>query len=455
MISSRAPIARWQPWMAGRRMEQAKLFRSEVFESRRAQSIGAIRLDQPISGMLVVAIALALSAALVCFIVFGSVTRKARVAGLVVPVAGTVGITAPASGVLVRSLVKEGDRVEQGQVLFDLSTEKQGIGGELTALVAQQLEARRHSLNEERRARILQNEEKRRELDGKLHNAEAENRQLEHELEIAERRQDLARAGVRQYETLQSGGFVSASQSRQKQEELLDAASRLASLQRTRVQLGAAVLSLRAERDGLTARLAGDLAQIDNSLASVSQEIAENSGRKRALITAPKAGTVTAIGYQLGQSITQGQTIATLIPASSRAAEAPDLEVQLFVPSKMAGFVAAGQEVLIRYKAFPYQMYGLHPGRVIDVSATPFTPGELPPNLASVIVDDLQQTVQGYSGKEGLFRVRVKLARQFIEVEGRSRQLAPGMALDADIVQDRRRIWQWILQPALATVGHL
>ncbi|MGZ5200659.1 MAG: HlyD family secretion protein [Telluria sp.] len=436
-------------------MEQAKLFRTEVFESRRAQSIGAIRLDQPIPGMLVAVTALALSAALVCFIVFGSVTKKARVAGLVVPVAGTVGITAPASGVLVHSRVKEGERVEEGQVLFALSTEKQGIGGELTALVAQQLEVRRQSLAEERRARVHQDEEKRRELDDKLRNAEAENRQLDHELDIAERRQDLARASVRQYETLQAGGFVSSSQSRQKQEDLLDAASRLASLQRTRVQLAATMLSLRAEREGLATKLAGDLAQIDNSLASVNQEIAENAGRKTALITAPKTGTVTAIGYQLGQSVNQGQTIATLIPASGGAAAAPDLEVQLFVPSKMAGFIAAGQEVLIRYKAFPYQMYGLHPGRVIDVSATPFTPSELPPNLASVIVDDLQQSVQGYSGKEGLFRVRVRLVRQSIQVEGRQRQLVPGMALDADIVEDRRRIWQWILQPALAAVGHL
>jgi membrane fusion protein len=436
-------------------MDQAKLFRTEVFESRRAQSIGAIRLDQPISGILIAATALALSVALVCFIVFGSVTKKARVAGLVVPVAGTVGITAPGAGVLVRSRVKEGDHVEEGQVLFDLSTEKQGIGGELTALVAQQLEVRRQSLSEERRARTHQDDEKRRELDDKLHNAEAEARQLDHELEIAERRQDLARASVRQYETLQSGGFVSASQARQKQEDLLDAASRLASLQRTKVQLASTLLSLRAERDGLATKLSGDLAQIDNALATVNQEIAENAGRKRALITAPKAGTITAIGYQLGQSISQGQTIATLIPASGAAATGPDLEVQLFVPSKMAGFVAAGQEVLIRYKAFPYQMYGLHPGRVIDVSATPFTPSELPTNLASVIVDDLQQTVQGYSGKEGLFRVRVKLERQSIQIEGRQRQLVPGMALDADIVEDKRRIWQWILQPALAAVGHL
>jgi membrane fusion protein len=436
-------------------MEQRTLFRSEVFEARRASSTGAIRLDQPISGMLVVATAVALASAMAAFIAFGSVTKKARVAGLVVPVTGSVGITAPSSGVLVRSRVSEGQWVKEGEVLFDLSTEKQGIGGELSALVAQQLAVRRQGLAEERRLRIHQTGEKRRELDEKLRNADSERQQLEQELDIAQRRQELARASLKQYETLQTGGFVSTAQSRQKQEDLLDVASRLASLQRTKTQLAAAMLSLRAERDGLATKLASDLTQIDNARASLDQEIAENSVRRATLVTAPKAGTVTAIGFQVGQSVNQSQTIATLIPAPSRSAASPELEVQLFVPSKMAGFIAAGQDVLIRYKAFPYQMYGLHPGRVVDVSATPFTPGELPSNLASVIVDDLQQTVQGYTGKEGLFRVRVKLARQSIEAEGRARPLTPGMALDADIVEDRRRIWQWVLQPALATVGHL
>lgn len=435
--------------------DQADLFRPEVFEARRTRSVGEIRLDRPISGLLITATALALSAALIGFVSFGSVTKKSRVAGLTVPVTGSVGIAAPSTGVFVRSRVKEGQWVKEGEVLFDLSTEKQGIDGELTTLVAQQLEVRRQALASERRLRIHQDEEKRRELDDKLRNAEAELRQLEHELELAERRQDLARASVRQYETLQGGGFVSAAQARQKQEELLDVSSRLGSLQRTKLQLKANLLSMRAERDGLATKLASDLAQIDNEQASVDQQMAENSVRKTTLVTAPKAGIVTAIGFQLGQSVTQSQTIATLIPAARDAGQAPDLEVQLFVPSRMAGFVAPGQEVLIRYKAFPFQMYGLQPGRVVDVSATPFTPAELPANLASVVVGDLQQAVQGYSGREALYRVRVRPERQTIDVEGRRRVLLPGMSLEADIVEDKRRIWQWIISPALATVGRL
>jgi membrane fusion protein len=435
--------------------DHANLFRSEVIEAQRARSVGEIRLDRPVSGVLVAITALALSAALVAFIAFGAVTKKSRVAGLTVPVTGSVGITAPSTGVFVRSRVKEGQWVKEGEVLFDLSTEKQGIDGELTTLVAQQLEVRRQALAAERRLRIHQDEEKRRELDDKLRNSDAELRQLEHELELAQRRQELARASVRQYEALQGGGFVSAAQIRQKQEELLDVSSRLGTLERTRIQLKAALLSLRAERDGLATRLSSDMAQIDSLQSSLDQQMAENSVRKTSLVTAPMAGVVTAIGFQLGQSVTQSQTIATLIPAAQGSAQAPELEVQLFVPSRMAGFVAPGQEVLIRYKAFPYQMYGLQPGHVADVSATPFTPAELPANLASVVVGDLQQAIQGYSGREALYRVRVRLERQTIDLEGRKRALLAGMPLEADIVEDRRRIWQWIISPALATAGRL
>lgn len=431
------------------------LFRPEVLDAHRNKSVGDIRLDRPLSGVLVAATSLVLAAALIGFIALGSVTKKSRVAGLTVPVTGSVGIAAPSTGVLVRARVKEGQWVKEGEVLFDLSTEKQGIDGELTTLVAQQLEVRKQALAAERRLRIHQDDEKRRELDDKLRNAEAELRQLDHELELGQRRQDLARASVRQYETLQGGGFVSAAQIRQKQEELLDVSSKLGTLQRTKLQIEAALLGMRAERDGLSTKLASDLAQIDNAKAGIDQQMAENSMRKTSLVTAPKSGIVTAIGFQLGQPVTQSQTIATLIPAVQGSAQAPELEVQLFVPSRMAGFVAPGQQVQIRYKAFPYQMYGLQPGHVVDVSATPFTPAELPPNLASVVVGDLQQAVQGYSGREALYRVRVRLDRQDIDVEGRSRALQPGMSLEADIVEDRRRIWQWIISPALATVGHL
>jgi membrane fusion protein len=44
----------------------------------------------------------------------------------------------------------------------------------------------------------------------------------------------------------------------------------------------------------------------------------------------------------------------------------------------------------------------------------------------------------------------VRLARQDISGYGVTQQLKPGMALEADVMQDRRAVWEWVLEPLVA-----
>lgn len=111
--------------------------------------------------------------------------------------------------------------------------------------------------------------------------------------------------------------------------------------------------------------LATDLAQLERAQASLQQEMAENQIRKSAFVTAPNNGTVTAIAYESGQTVAAGQMLATLIPSDvggKNQGGNPALEAHLYAPSRAAGFVVAGQRVLIRYQAYPYQKFGLQPG---------------------------------------------------------------------------------------------
>jgi multidrug efflux pump subunit AcrA (membrane-fusion protein) len=117
------------------------------------------------------------------------------------------------------------------------------------------------------------------------------------------------------------------------------------------------------------------------------------------------------------------------------------LEALLFAPSRTAGFVVPGQRVLLRYAAYPYQKFGLQSGRVVSVSQSAFAPSDLSPGL---------QTQFGHQSNETLYRVTVALDSQSIATYGDVRLLKAGMALDADIVQDRRRIIEWMLEPIFA-----
>lgn len=436
---------------------ESPLFRSEVVASSNQQWLGAIRLAQPLSSWLIAAFSIMIASALIVFVVMGSVTKKARTAGILVPDTGSLGIHAPNEGILIRSLVREGERVSAGQTLFELSTERQSSSGELTVLIAQQLASRRQSLDAEQRVRIAQHDDKKAEIVVRLKNQESEMLQLAQEIELAKRRYSLSQESLKKYETLQANGYVSPAQTQQKQEDLIDLGVRVSSLTRTRLQLQANRLNFEAELAALSNTLSTDLAQLQRAQAVLKQEVAENSNRKASLITAPQPGTITTITYQPGQAVNAGQALATLIPQATSLAfgpslqqQGPALEVHLYAPSRTAGFVAIGQLVQIRYQAYPYQKFGLQRGIVTDVSKTPFAPAELPQNIASTILSNAQQNIAGFNGNEALYRIKVKLERQTIDAYGQVQALKPGMTLEADVIQDKRKIWEWIAEPLLA-----
>ncbi|MDE2431216.1 MAG: HlyD family efflux transporter periplasmic adaptor subunit, partial [Burkholderiales bacterium] len=423
-----------------------------------SQWMGAIRLAQPISTTLVAIVAMLIATILVAYISLGSITKKARVTGITVPVGGQLSVVAPNAGILLSANVQEEQHVKLGQVLFTIGTERQNSHGEITALVAQQLASRAESLAAEQRLRQSQYEEKKQALRQRLANLELEYSQLGQELLLAQRRQQLAQQSVAKYETLQSNGYVSAAQTQQKQEDLIDISTRLNTLQRNKTQLQANKIALQDELNTLALTLATDLSQIDRAIASVKQEVAENANRQSSQIVAAQAGTVTALTNQNGQAISAGQVLASLIPDSadgkSKTTTHNLLEANLYAASRTAGFITPGQQVLIRYAAFPYQKFGLHKATVIDVSRTPFAPAELPPHLASTILSNAQQAINGFNSSEALYRIRVKLSEQSIEAYGQKQAIKPGMTLEADVLQDSRKIWEWVLEPVLAMAQH-
>jgi len=424
---------------------------------RSQQWKGSINLAQPISGWMIAVMAIVLASSLIAFAVFGSVTKKARVAGITIPVGGSISVAAPTAGLLSKTLVREGEIVKAGQALFELSSARQDAQGEITALVSQQLEARARSLDSEQKLKESQLREKTQAMTQRLDNLRIELGELQQEIVLTSKRLGLAQDSVSKFRLLANNGYISGAQSQQKQEELIDIEARLSGLRRNKLQLQDNQIALQGERAALANDLAAEQAQLRRARASLQQEMVENRNRGTSLVVASQAGLVTTLTSQSGQMIAFGQVLATLIPQTARVdadsngeSEAAPLEVHLYAPSRASGFVAIGQQVLIRYQAYPYQKFGLQLGTVTDISQTPFAPAELPPSLASTILSNVAQNGQGGGASEALYRIKVKLAQQTIPAYGRLNSLKPGMTLEADILQDRRKIWEWILEPVLA-----
>ena len=92
----------------------------------------------------------------------------------------------------------------------------------------------------------------------------------------------------------------------------------------------------------------------------------------------------------------------------------------------------------MRYQAYPYQKFGHHRGTVIRISR-------------SAVV------ATGNDGldREPYYRVLVALDRQSILAYGNAEALRPGMRLDADILGERRKLYEWALEPLYAVRGRI
>lgn len=405
-----------------------KLFREEVSAAQTAQWFGCVRLHRPLSFSVVTGSAFGIALLLIAFATWGEVNRKAHLSGLLVPTLGTLNITASQAGTVMQLPVAEGQTVQAGDVLVVLNTERSslrnGLADDTTARIAQQIEARQQTISTER-------------------TLQAELRQSEEECSLQERRLQLAQTTLTRNEKLAKDGFVSVAQVQTRQEELIDTTARLQSAQRTRLGLQHDLQSLKGDHDALAAQLKADVNQLERSRSSLEQEATENALHKNMVITAPYAGQVSALGLQAGQTVQAGQTLLTLLPTAGDATTKPALRAHLYAPSQTAGFIREGQTVFLRYAAYPYQKFGLYEGRITGVSKTPFAPNELPPNLS-------QQLVSQAGSNEALYRVNVELADQSIRAYGEDIQLKPGLTLEADVLQERRKVWEWVLEPVLA-----
>lgn len=380
--------------------------------------------------------------ALICFAFaagamawWGEFARTERVHGYLVPEGGVLLVEAPQGGFVHRVAVQEGETVLPGQALVEIRDPRAGVAGSHGAEHAlAELAAERARLEDVRAAEIERFDVEQRALAAALERFDdrkssmAEQRRIvaaEHELILY--RRDALR-------DLHAAGHVAPRQFEAVEQERLRLEERIE-------QLHGQALLLAAERSQTAERLAAlpaartvRLADLDDRRSRLEREAGEVSLRWRFVLEAPMAGRVAALSVEAGDAVRPGRALLTLL--------APDARMQaiLLVPSRAAGFIEPGQSVRLRYAAFPQARFGTQPGTVVSVSSSVLAPAQVaPPGRAD----------------EPVYKVRVLPERDEVLAYGRRLPLQAGMALEADVELERRRLLEWLLEPLLALRGRL
>ncbi len=270
---------------------------------------------------------------------------------------------------------------------------------------------------------------------------EAELHVIAQSIEGQKSRVALAEDTLRRYRGLLEKDYIAGEQVQLREADLIDQRSRLQALERDRLNVQRELTLLRGELERLPLEQAKELSGLRRSISSTDQELAESELRRQVLVVAPRDGVATAVTAEVGQNVDASRPVVSIVPPGGR------LQAYLFAPSKAVGFVREGDRVMIRLDPYPYQKFGHLPGRVAQVARVALSGQEL--SALGLAGGDAA------AAAEPVYRITADLDAQTIMAYGEARPLQVGMQLQADIMQERRKLYEWVLEPLLTITGKL
>lgn len=417
------------------------LFRKEVFVAQQNKWIGQVILTRPFSFLFLTFCAFLIALCIIIFLIFGSYTNKTTVEGQLLPTMGVVRVYSSDIGTITHKFVEDGNFVKAGEPLFKLSTSRFGEKGNVQAKLAAEANLKKTlALQElERLKRIHQNEQKN--VHNNIHRLNNQLENIKQQITGQNRQIRLAEKTLNKNKFLASQGAVSQQDKMTAESHLLEQRSRLESLKREQNNAIRELDEQKITLSSLPERHKTELSQLNRAITEMNQEILDFDLKSEQTIRASKSGYISTINVDIGQQVEPSKLLLSIVP------EQTELVANLYIPSKAVGFIKPKDKVVLRYQAYPYQKFGHATGEIISVARTALGKQELS-GLGIIFTNPTLLN-------EPAYLVKVKLEKQTIKAYGENKPLQIGMILEADILHERKKLYEWVLDPLYSISGKI
>jgi multidrug resistance efflux pump len=308
--------------------------------------------------------------------------------GRLSPKGGPIRLSATTDGVIADVLVAVGDHVVAGQPLLRIDSFRQGAE-----------EARTQHTLDRARTEIQRYRET-------AHRLQASLAGLREELSRAERALVLRAEEEVAVRRLADDGLVARLEAAAREREVAEAQGRVA---RLRSDL------LRSEEEvSRNERLAEEAEAQAFANAESHTESAE--AMRRMVVTAPSAGTVTFLASERPGRHVRAEDVAAAV-----LRDGEPLYAEIRIPNPSMRRVHAGLPARLKFKAYPYQDFGI---------------------LRGVL-----EEVEPDADESGAYRAWVRLEAFTLRGPRGPEPLRPGLLLSSEIVVDRRTVVEVLLDP--------
>lgn len=417
------------------------LFRKEVFDAQKVNWTGSIILTRPVSFTFLTCCALAIGLTLVAFATWGEYTKRSTVKGQLILQSGLVQVYALQQGIISEKYVFEGKTVQAGEALYKISLTRHTENGDIAQALQQQIKLKEQTLHQEIARNQLVHQQEQQSTENQIQRLKNDISQLDEQINAQHQRIDLAENNVNRYQSMYEQEATSYEEVEYRKVELFNQNEKLTTLQREKQNLEKQLKEQEINLQRLNAQYQVQQAQFQRALVNNQQELIENQAQQSIIIKANTSGTVSTVNADIGQVVDNNKPLLSILPQDNI------LIAQLYVPSRAIGFVKTGDNVLLRYQAYPYQKFGHAQAEIISVAKTALA-GQNLPTIGTVSLTEQMNN-------EPLYIVRAKLEKQHIQAYGENMPLQVGMMLEGDILHETRKLYEWVLEPLYSITGKI
>jgi hemolysin D len=365
--------------------------------------------------------------------------------GRLEPRGKTIRLDAAVTGTIARIQVKEGQQVKAGQSIMEL--ESTVISNELQQAEAK-LEGQTHRLSQlqlittqlQVTDRVQQQQSRAQMSEQAAQIAQTEENRTANQVAIASAQELLQKdqSRVDRFRALEQQGIISGSQVDDAEREMINNKQLLqqnqAALQQTQTEIQKQRSAYqRLLREGDLVLIAGQkqAKELDAEITDLQAEIRQTQKQIKSLqyqwqqriLYAPVNGTIFQLPLQNPGAVVQpGTQVAQIAPQGAK------MVLRSQIASQDMGFLKVGLPVKVKLDAYPFQDYGVIPGRLTWIAPD-------------------SKVVQAGQTQREVFELEIELAQPYIEAGDKRIQLTPGQTATAEVVVRQRRVIDFLTDP--------
>ncbi|MGY2796283.1 membrane fusion protein [Ewingella americana] len=411
------------------------LFRKEVNEYQQNHWAGKALLLAGWPVWVVTSLTALFLIALLSFLIFSNYTRRINVSGEVITQPHSINLFSPEQGVVTNLMVETGKTVKKGQPLYQIDVSRVTQAGNVSTTTLSAINKQRDQIDTI--ITQLQNN-KRTTLDNlqqQLEQYEKAHKVSQDMVASAQQGLDAMKQSMQNYGAYQRKGLINTDQLNNQRYLFYQQQTSFQSLNTQSIQESLQITNLRSELVTRAADFDNQISQYGVQRNDLDRQLAEADAKGSLLITAPTDGKISSLSVTPGQMVNAGDSLAQLVPAKN----SPFFLVA-WLPNESVPYVKPGEEINIRYEAYPFEKYGQFPGRVESVSSAPVSEQEL--NSYSSAPKNPNGTVSG-----PYYKVIVSLDKSQLNWHGETLNLSSGMKAESTMFLEKRPLYQWMLSP--------